>query len=275
MTLHPAGLVTIAVIAAMGVVGNLFTIGAICIYKRLRVRGHAFIINLSIADLIVVSYIMPVGLVTSQFNMNPFGETMCQINAFLVMTSCGVSTQTLMLISIERYFHICKMKYYRKIFTPKLIGLYIALSWIYTSVWTSQGWTGWISYVYAKRAYICVFNGPSSISYSVCLALFGMFLPLVVLGLCYYKIFHTVIRSRRFMSTHRKQGSTTGPSSMSRPEVERQTAREYRLIVMLFTIIVVFIICWLPACLVLTLAGAWRTMPTVSMGQSNTPIGVL
>ncbi len=69
----------------------------------LFLTGHVFVVNLAIADLIITSYIMPVGLATSQFHENPFGSTMCNLNAFLIMTSCGVSTQTLMAISLERW----------------------------------------------------------------------------------------------------------------------------------------------------------------------------
>ena len=269
---HIAVVVLLSIISGLGIIGNLFIIGSICLYKRLRVRGHAFIINLAIADLLIVAYIMPIGLVTSQYIINPFGDVMCEINAFIIMTSCGVSTQTLMLIALERYFHICKMHIYRKAFTPKLIGLYITIIWIYTAAWTCQGWTGWTEYVYGQHVFLCIFAAPVSISYDVLLSFFGMLLPMIVIAISYFKIFRTVVRSRRAITAHRKKAEDKNKgagkdesSRLTRPEAEKQAAREYRLVITLFTIVIVFCACWLPACITIIAAGIWKGMPRVSI----------
>ena len=203
MHLLPFGI--LIVVATIGTIGNLLIIGAVCIYKRLRVRSHVFIVNLAVADLLITSYIMPVGLATSQFLQNPFGETMCGLNAFLIMTSCGVSTQTLTAIAIERYFHICRTSMYRKFFTRKLLALYIVFIWLYTMIWTSQGFTPWTQYMYSDTMYICIFDGEESISYNVCLAIIGMIIPIIVVTVCYILIFRTVRGGRKALEDHRRR----------------------------------------------------------------------
>ena len=269
MKLHLVGVVILSLIAGVGIIGNLVIIGAICIYKRLRVRSHAFIINLALADLIIVTYIMPLGIVTSRFEVNPFGDIMCQVNAFLIMTSCGVSTQTLMVIAIERYFHICKCQYHKKIFTSKLVGLYIVIMWIYTAAWTSQGWTGWTKYTYAPSVYVCIFDVSYRVAYSICLAVFGMILPMIVLVVCYYNIFRKVVKSRKAVTASpRTLTPENGVTSiLTSPKTERQMARQYRLVLILFTSVIGFVVCWLPVSLILIISGRVPAIPSV--GRPN------
>lgn len=254
--LHLAPVIILFIVCVVGLVGNILIIGSVILFKRIRVRGNAFIVNLAVADLITVAYIMPIGLVASQYEQNPIGAVMCQVNAFLALTSLGVSTQTLMLIALERYFHICKMHIYKKAFTTRLIGLYIVLIWIYTAVWTSQGWTGWTKYRYSRLVYVCLASGGRS--YMICLAVFGMLLPMIILGVCYYQIFKAVFRSRKNMSSHRLKTDRGETSQLAKSESEKHILRECRLIITLFTIVVVFVVCWLPACLCLGLSALVR-----------------
>ena len=71
--------------------------------------------------------------------------------------------------------------------------------------WTCQGWTGWTDFEYNESMYICIFDGKESISYNVCLAIVGMFIPMVVVAVTYCLIFLTVKKSRKSMETHRKR----------------------------------------------------------------------
>ena len=128
-----------AVIACYGAAGNLFIIGAVLLRPNLRTRGNAFVINLAVADLIVTGYIMPLGIATSQYKLKPFSDALCDFNAFLVVTTCGISTQSLMLIAIERYFHVCRMRQYDRVFTPTLVAVYIVFAWLYTLVAVDYG----------------------------------------------------------------------------------------------------------------------------------------
>ncbi len=71
--------------------------------------------------------------------------------------------------------------------------------------WTCQGWTGWTDFEYNESMYICIFDGKESISYNVCLAIVGMFIPMVVVAVTYCLIFLTVKKSRKAMEAHRKR----------------------------------------------------------------------
>ena len=61
--------IILCAVSVVGTIGNVFIIGAVCLSRRLRVRGNVFIINLAVADLIITSYIMPIGLATAQYQV--------------------------------------------------------------------------------------------------------------------------------------------------------------------------------------------------------------
>ena len=262
--MHPAGVVVLTIIAIYGTIGNIFIIGAVSLQKRLRVRGNAFVVNLAVADLIVCAYIMPLGLVSSQYKEEPFGEALCDFNGFLLMTSCGVSTQTLMFIAVERYFHVCKMDWYRRFFTPMAITVYIAVIWIYTGIWTIQGLTGWSQYVYGPDVWLCIVDGTYRLSYNICLSFFGMVLPMIVLSFCYLMIFRVVHKSRKRLKAHRAKLQAKHGSKSNRTLAEqKKQKKEQRLILMLFIIVVLFCLFWTPAAIVIVFSAVWKSMPRV------------
>ena len=247
-----------AILACVGTAGNLLIIGSVCIERRLRVRGNAFIVNLALADLLVTAYIMPVGIATSQYHLKPFSDTLCDFNAFAFITTCGVSTQTLMLIAFERYMHVCKLEHYGRVYKPKLIALYIFIAWLYTMIWAAQGWTGWSEYMYGHDYYLCLFYGPASMSYSICLSIFGVILPIIVLIYCYVNIFRTVKRSKLALETH---GSSTPSFEL---KMRKKQLREHQFIFMLFIIVSVFCVCWAPGACVMALSGV--------LGEDGLPV---
>ena len=255
----------LCIVAFVGSIGNTFIIGAVCMQKRLRVRGNAFIINLAVADLIITAYIMPMGLATTRFEEPPFGDFLCDINGFLIMCSCGVSTQSLMMVAVERYVTICKTHWYPKVFSVKTITIYIILAWVYSGVWTAQGWTGWTIYFYGENIFMCIFDGSYSFSYDICLALFGMILPMVVLFFCYTNIFRVVWKSRTALATHKKPKLTENNNDIagSFSSEQRRMKREVRLAMTLFTIVIVFTLLWLPAAIVLPMSAAWPDTPRI------------
>ncbi len=259
VTMHFGPFVLLVIIAAIGTVGNLFIIGAVCVYKRLRTLGHVFVVNLAVADLIITAYIMPIGLATSQFGQNPFSADMCNFNAFLIMCILGVSTQSLMFIAVERYIHICKTKYYPSVFTCKLAALYVVVIWVYSTMWTMQGYTGWTNYTYAKHVYVCLLDGSANRIYNICLVVFGMLLPLAVLAFSYISIFRTVKQSHVSVF---KRTMSNSVSTENLTRNERKIKGEHRLIMTLFIIVVIFIICWFPTAIVLGLTGR-LDIPTV------------
>ena len=259
---HLSILIILVIVAILGTIGNILIIGAVFFHRRLRMKGNGFIINLAVADLIITAVIMPLGLAQSQHEERIFTDLLCDFNAFLILTSCGVSTQSLMMIAIERYIHVCRMEMYHKVYTPCLLAFYIIFTWIYTMAWTIHGWTGWTKFVYGSTIYICVFSGRVNLSYSICLAFFGMLLPMVVLAVCYICIFRTVRASKASLEAYKTSNSKRDSGSIELVvQSDRRVQKEQRLLITLFTIVVLFVLFWIPAAIVLLFSGVWKTMP--------------
>ena len=244
--------IAVAVVACFGTVGNLCIIAAVFLRKSLRVSSNAFIVNLAVADLIVTAYIMPLGISTSQGLVSPLDvDFLCDFNACLIVTTCGVSTQSLMFIAIERYLHVCKQHLHARFVNARLVCFAIVFTWIYTLAFSVQGFTGWTEYKLGEDTFLCIFYGPHSLSYDVSLAAFGFVLPLVVLVFCYVSIYRYIRRSRRALEAHK----TDSPSKRKLRHLKRIQKRENRFLLMLVTIVIVFFLCWAPGAVVLALSG--------------------
>ncbi|XP_002735539.1 thyrotropin-releasing hormone receptor-like [Saccoglossus kowalevskii] len=100
--------VSFVIIFIFGIAGN----GLVCIvvWKNtdMRASTNFFLVNLSIADLMVIVICMPVALLETYVYRPWFlGETMCKLVPFLEHSTEHASVLTLVAIAMERYVAIC------------------------------------------------------------------------------------------------------------------------------------------------------------------------
>ncbi|KAK2184058.1 hypothetical protein NP493_285g02049 [Ridgeia piscesae] len=271
--IHIALLVFLGFIAAFGTLGNLFLIGTVAVETSLHVRGNVFVVNLALADLVITTYVMPIALTSWHFGGDRFGQQMCDADAFLVLTSCGASIQSLMLVALERYCHICRHTRYDWAFSNRAVGIYVVLAWLYSAAWGAQGFTGWTSYVYGNDTHVCMFDGGASRSYNITSVLVVVLLPMIVIALCYGSIFHCAKKCRDSIAAHsRHQRASLSHGSVKSDSMDqvtkqlllqkqRRMKRELKLIFTLVSIVIAFVICWSPGVLVGILYTFWPGMP--------------
>ncbi|KAK2139801.1 hypothetical protein LSH36_1607g00013 [Paralvinella palmiformis] len=242
-------LVVLWTVLVIGSAGNAFIVTSACLQKPLRMRCNVFIVNLAASDMFITCYVMPFGLVMSQYRKLELSNIVCNVNAFIVMCACSASIQFMMLIAVERFARICKMFWYRRMFKPQLKIVYVISCWIFAIVLASQGLTGWSRYVYVPEVHLCMFLMSYSLSYDVCLVVFGLFLPTLVMTACYVSIFKAIRRSRSSMASYGLRSNVTGFPV----RLKRRRQRDLRLVVTLFTIVVAFLLFWSPAGVTFTL----------------------
>ncbi|XP_058443700.1 5-hydroxytryptamine receptor 2A-like [Malaya genurostris] len=96
------------VIFLLSVIGNLLVIFTLAQNKRMRTVTNVYLLNLAISDLLLGVFCMPFTLVGQVLRKFIFGGIMCKLIPYFQAVSVSVAVWTLVAISLERYFAICR-----------------------------------------------------------------------------------------------------------------------------------------------------------------------
>ncbi|XP_064605991.1 orexin receptor type 2-like [Liolophura sinensis] len=100
-------IVLFAVVFIVGIVGNFLVCFAVWRNSTMRNFTNYFIVNLAVADFLVVVLVLPPTLVHDVMESWFIGREMCKVLQFLQVVSVSVSVLTLSAISVERWYAIC------------------------------------------------------------------------------------------------------------------------------------------------------------------------
>nr|XP_015203966.1 PREDICTED: orexin receptor type 1-like [Lepisosteus oculatus]XP_015203967.1 PREDICTED: orexin receptor type 1-like [Lepisosteus oculatus]XP_015203968.1 PREDICTED: orexin receptor type 1-like [Lepisosteus oculatus]XP_015203969.1 PREDICTED: orexin receptor type 1-like [Lepisosteus oculatus] len=99
-----AGYIFVFVVA---LTGNILVCLAVWRNHHMRTVTNYFIVNLSLADLLVTAICLPVSLVVDITESWFFGQTLCKVIPYLQTVSVSVSVLTLSFIALDRWYAIC------------------------------------------------------------------------------------------------------------------------------------------------------------------------
>ncbi|XP_058819044.1 octopamine receptor 2-like [Topomyia yanbarensis] len=126
-----------AVIFLLSVVGNLLVILTLAQNKRMRTVTNVYLLNLAISDLLLGVFCMPFTLVGQVLRKFIFGGIMCKLIPYFQAVSVSVAVWTLVAISLERYFAICRplssRRWQTQFHAYKMIGIVWLLSFLVNS----------------------------------------------------------------------------------------------------------------------------------------------
>ncbi|XP_034558134.1 vertebrate ancient opsin-like [Notolabrus celidotus] len=233
-TLTPTGNVVVAVclgfIGTFGLLNNLLVLVLFCRYKMLRSPINLLLINISISDLLVCVLGTPFSFAASTQGRWLIGDGGCVWYGFANSLFGIVSLISLAVLSYERY---------STMMTPTeadssnycKISLGITLSWVYSLIWTLPPLFGWSSYGPEGPGTTCSVDwsakSANNISYIICLFVFCLIVPFLVIVFCYGKLLCAI-----------RQVSGIN-ASMSRK-------REQRVLFMVVIMVICYLLCWLP-----------------------------
>ncbi|XP_060528388.1 QRFP-like peptide receptor isoform X1 [Cylas formicarius] len=127
------------IIMCLGVIGNVMVPIVIFKTKDMRNSTNIFLVNLSVADLMVLLVCTPTVLV--EVNSKPetwvLGREMCKAVPFVELTVAHASVLTILAISFERYYAICKPLKAGYICTKARASLICLLAWFIAAIFTS------------------------------------------------------------------------------------------------------------------------------------------
>ncbi|XP_040028089.2 teleost multiple tissue opsin a isoform X2 [Gasterosteus aculeatus] len=194
-TLSPTGHLVVAVclgfIGTLGLMNNLLVLVLFCRYKMLRSPINLLLINISISDLLVCVLGTPFSFAASTQGRWLIGEGGCVWYGFANSLFGIVSLISLAVLSYERYSTMvapteADSSNYHK------ISLGITLSWVYSLIWTAPPLFGWSHYGPEGPGTTCSVDWTArtanSISYIICLFVFCLIVPFLVIVFCYGKL---------------------------------------------------------------------------------------
>ncbi|XP_036938620.1 vertebrate ancient opsin-like [Acanthopagrus latus] len=233
-TLTPTGNLVVAVclgfIGTFGLLNNLLVLVLFCRYKMLRSPINLLLINISISDLLVCVLGTPFSFAASTQGRWLIGEVGCVWYGFANSLFGIVSLISLAVLSYERYSTMMTpTEADSSNYCKALLG--ITLSWVYSLIWTMPPLFGWSSYGPEGPGTTCSVDWKAktanNISYIICLFVFCLILPFLVIVFCYGKLLCAI-----------RQVSGIN-ASMSRK-------REQRVLFMVVVMVICYLLCWLP-----------------------------
>lgn len=189
-----------AVFASLTVVGNLMVMVSFRVDRRLQTVTNYFLLSLSVADLAIGLFSMPLYTAYLILDHWPLGPVVCDVWLSLDYTMSNASVANLLLISFDRYMSVTRPLTYRARRTPRRATCVIVVAWTLSVVL----WTPWIvAWPYMEggrtvpddQCYIQFLR--SNRYFTIATAVAAFYLPVAVMVVVYCRIYGATTRRRK------------------------------------------------------------------------------
>ena len=208
-----------------------------------RTVPNMYIITLAVSDFLMSLVGIPLSLAALIVGEWPFNNFICQVQGFWILLMCAISLQTLAVTAVNRYVRVVRSRsLYQKLFNFKTTKVTIVVLW-FTALFAP------LPYAFAGHKYIfhtgkvfCAHN-PASLNdgYGAYLVLVFVAVPLIIILICYTKVFLTVRKHNlnfRYRNQMRASFRSTSENSLSVEEVN--------VTYVLLIVVIGFLTCWTP-----------------------------
>nr|AGE11606.1 SIFamide receptor [Ixodes scapularis] len=232
-----------SVVFVMGLLGNSFVVAVVARSPRMRTVTNYFIVNLAMADILVVVFCIPATLVSNIFVPWVLGWFMCKTMSYLQGVAVSASINTLVAISMDRCLAIC---YPLKCqLSTRSVRKILVIIWTFSIAITFP----WALYFTLQPLHpsipgisLCVEQWPDETSSTLYFILAHLVLcylfPLLLIIVCYSCIWVKVWRR-----------SIPGESKHTEIMVQKS---KLKVVKMMFVVVVIFVISWLPLYIIFT-----------------------
>lgn len=260
----------LAIFIIFGVLGNILVILSVACHRNLRTVTHYFIVNLAVADLLLISTVIPFSTVFEMLGRWIFGRPFCDVWAAMDVLCCTASIMSLCAISVDRYIGVSYPLQYPSIVTERRALLALVVLWALSITISIGPLFGWKEPAPEDESICKITEEPG---YAIFSALGSFYLPLVVILSMYCRVYVVARRETRVLisgqktekSDHAAEAVTLrihrGNMTVSEDEALRNRthfalrllkfSREKKAAKTLGIVVGCFILCWLPFFLVL------------------------
>ena len=210
------------------IVGNMFVILSVALFRDMRTLTNGLIVSLASADLLVAIIVLPISLYHEIIGSWTLGPYICDFWITSDVFCCTASILNIVVIAVDRYWLITKNVRYTHNHTfprQRVVVVMCFIAWVLSGIISSSPLFGWQDGSENVDPYMCIIS--QDLGYTI-FSTFGAFwFPLAVILLVYMKIFKIARRRAktraRAQAIHPSMNSTVlseangKPSRYSRP----------------------------------------------------------
>ncbi|XP_022109229.1 melatonin receptor type 1B-A-like [Acanthaster planci] len=217
--------------AVLGIIGNSLVIWAVILSRKLRTTTNAFVVNLSVADLLTSLVIPWDAVALLGKNGPPVSEWLCSVVSAIQTITTGCSIYTLAFIGVQRLLLITRpATNYQAIYTPRYkFVVWLVVAWsIPVLVTLIPPLLGVGGLGYNPKYHHCGFKSshPLSSYYNSIIAGALYPVPLAIIILCYTLIWCYLNRhTKRMVNPPEKSGDSSITSSAVSLELKSVTSK--------------------------------------------------
>ncbi|XP_034665445.1 neuropeptide SIFamide receptor [Drosophila subobscura] len=235
------------VVFLVGLIGNSFVIAVVLRAPRMRTVTNYFIVNLAIADILVIVFCLPATLIGNIFVPWMLGWLMCKFVPYIQGVSVAASVYSLIAVSLDRFIAIwwplkqmTKRRARIMIIGIWVIALVTTIPWLlfFDLVPAEEVFSDALVSAYTQPQYLCQEVWPPGTDGNLYFLLANLvacyLLPMSLITLCYVLIWIKV-------STR----SIPGESKDAQMDRMQQKSK-VKVIKMLVAVVILFVLSWLP-----------------------------
>lgn len=222
--------------------------------RRLRTICNFFIISLGVADVMIVTMVIPVNISLLLGTFHFYSAAHCQFLATVNLMSISTVSLNLCTVSMERYFAIAYPFKYEAFTTTKTTGAVIGGIWLYALIAALLPAMGWRSQSITVEGNIC--RADNLESYTLFMTIGSFFIPAIIMVVSNFIVYR--IATNQAKRVFRIVPVVGPPADLLR--------KNFRAAKRISLIVGAYLICWVPHMVVLVIG--------LKIGPRNVPLVV-
>ncbi|XP_019750100.1 teleost multiple tissue opsin 2b isoform X2 [Hippocampus comes] len=221
--------VVLGFIMTFGFLNNLVVLLLFCKFKKLRTPVNMMLLNISVSDMLVCVFGTTLSFASSIHGRWLLGSSGCSWYGFINSCFGIVSLISLVILSYDRYSTLTVYNKRGPNYRKPLLA--VGGSWLYSLFWTVPPLLGWSSYGVEGAGTSCsvswTVQTTQSHAYIICLFIFCLGLPVLVMIYCYSRLLWAVKQVGKVRKTAARK-------------------REFHILFMVLTTAACYLLCWMP-----------------------------
>ena len=152
---------------------------------------------------------------------------------------------TIAMLSLNRYVFVCRRSYYEKIFSKRNCIIICTSLYSVGIGLVLLNLAGIGDHSFDRKSIQCIWDRMATYYYTVIFSVTLVWIPFLMIGLCYLRLYRFVHNHKKRMRDYIKAGTSTPTEQSAKPNLQLHVAKS------IFVIYAVFVLCWTPYALIL------------------------